>query len=155
MNPSIGNSVRLETSTWNATGELNVLHKYANEDVSLGSWFIGLDVEHVDDRRLWCGTAPDCERKAQADDAAKTKMHYGPQTSCKRLGIQLGEDTHERACIDIHRVYLPPTAVTKHEDKSTCLKTLNSLNSGELYKKFPAIVMRSITNLCGQHFAAF
>lgn len=36
----------------------DVLHKYANEDVSLGSWFIGLDVEHVDDRRLCCGTPP-------------------------------------------------------------------------------------------------
>jgi hypothetical protein len=36
----------------------NVLHKYANEDVSLGSWFIGLDVEHVDDRRMCCGTPP-------------------------------------------------------------------------------------------------
>lgn len=35
-----------------------MLHKYANEDVSLGSWFIGLDVEHVDDRRLCCGTPP-------------------------------------------------------------------------------------------------
>ncbi|CAN6900936.1 unnamed protein product [Brassica oleracea] len=34
----------------------NVLHKYVNEDVSLGSWFLGLDVEHVDDRRLCCGT---------------------------------------------------------------------------------------------------
>lgn len=36
----------------------HVLHKYANEDVSVGSWFIGLDVEHVDDRRLCCGTPP-------------------------------------------------------------------------------------------------
>lgn len=36
----------------------HLLHKYANEDVSLGSWFIGLDVEHVDDRRLCCGTPP-------------------------------------------------------------------------------------------------
>lgn len=35
-----------------------VLHKYANEDVSLGSWFIGLDVEHIDDRSLCCGTPP-------------------------------------------------------------------------------------------------
>ena len=34
----------------------NVLHKYVTEDVSLGSWFLGLDVEHVDDRRLCCGT---------------------------------------------------------------------------------------------------
>ncbi|WOL07658.1 hypothetical protein Cni_G16405 [Canna indica] len=44
----------------------HVLHKYANEDVSLGSWFIGLDVEHIDDRKLCCGTPPDCEWKAQA-----------------------------------------------------------------------------------------
>ena len=36
----------------------HVLHKYANEDVSLGSWFIGLDVLHIDDRRLCCGTPP-------------------------------------------------------------------------------------------------
>ena len=36
----------------------HILHKYANEDVSLGSWFIGLDVEHIDDRRLCCGTPP-------------------------------------------------------------------------------------------------
>lgn len=36
----------------------HMLHKYANEDVSLGSWFIGLDVEHIDDRRLCCGTPP-------------------------------------------------------------------------------------------------
>ncbi|CAK9163934.1 unnamed protein product [Ilex paraguariensis] len=44
----------------------HVLHKYANEDVSLGSWFIGLDVEQIDERRLCCGTPPDCEWKAQA-----------------------------------------------------------------------------------------
>lgn len=36
----------------------HILHKYANEDVSLGSWFIGLDVEHIDDRSLCCGTPP-------------------------------------------------------------------------------------------------
>lgn len=36
----------------------HVLHKFANEDVSLGSWFIGLDVQHIDDRRLCCGTPP-------------------------------------------------------------------------------------------------
>lgn len=36
----------------------HVLHKYVNEDVSLGSWLIGLDVEHIDDRRLCCGTPP-------------------------------------------------------------------------------------------------
>lgn len=35
-----------------------MLHKYANEDVSLGAWFLGLDAEHIDDRRLCCGTPP-------------------------------------------------------------------------------------------------
>ena len=34
----------------------DVLHKYANEDVSLGSWLIGLDVEQVDDKKLCCST---------------------------------------------------------------------------------------------------
>lgn len=34
----------------------HILHLYANEDVSLGSWFIGLDVQHIDDRSLCCGT---------------------------------------------------------------------------------------------------
>ncbi|KAG8050030.1 hypothetical protein GUJ93_ZPchr0009g694 [Zizania palustris] len=43
-----------------------MLHKYANEDVSLGAWFIGLDVEHIDNRDMCCGTPPDCEWKAQA-----------------------------------------------------------------------------------------
>ncbi|KAE8669438.1 hypothetical protein F3Y22_tig00112236pilonHSYRG00046 [Hibiscus syriacus] len=33
-----------------------ILHKYANEDVSLSSWFIGLEVEHVDDRSMCCRT---------------------------------------------------------------------------------------------------
>ncbi|KAF7059159.1 hypothetical protein CFC21_066099 [Triticum aestivum] len=35
-----------------------LLHKFANEDVSLGAWFIGLDVEHIDDRDMCCGTPP-------------------------------------------------------------------------------------------------
>lgn len=34
------------------------MHKYANEDVSLGAWFIGLEVEHIDERNMCCGTPP-------------------------------------------------------------------------------------------------
>ncbi|XP_073033293.1 beta-1,6-galactosyltransferase GALT31A-like [Primulina eburnea] len=30
----------------------HALHRYANEDIYLGSWFIGLDVEHIEDRSL-------------------------------------------------------------------------------------------------------
>ncbi|KAA8520074.1 hypothetical protein F0562_014330 [Nyssa sinensis] len=55
-------AISKELATYIAKNK-NVLHKYANEDVSLGAWFIGLDVEHVDDRSLCCGTPPDCEWK--------------------------------------------------------------------------------------------
>lgn len=33
-----------------------ILHEYRNEDVAFGSWMIGLDVEHVDERRMCCPT---------------------------------------------------------------------------------------------------
>ncbi|KAM7280351.1 hypothetical protein ACFE04_007485 [Oxalis oulophora] len=61
----------------------NVLHKYANEDVSTGSWFIGLDVEHVDDRRLCCGTPPDCEWKAQAGNICVASFDWSCSGICK------------------------------------------------------------------------
>ena len=35
-----------------------ILHKYANEDVSLGTWFIGLEVEHINEHSMCCGTPP-------------------------------------------------------------------------------------------------
>uniref|UniRef100_A0A2P2KQW0 Hexosyltransferase n=1 Tax=Rhizophora mucronata TaxID=61149 RepID=A0A2P2KQW0_RHIMU len=53
-----------------------VLHKYANEDVSLGSWFIGLDVKHVDDRRLCCEMPPDCEWKARICSSVDRIMEF-------------------------------------------------------------------------------
>ncbi|XP_057457803.1 probable beta-1,3-galactosyltransferase 2 [Lotus japonicus] len=60
-----------------------VLHKYANEDVSLGSWFIGLDVEHIDDRRLCCGTPPDCEWKAQAGNVCVASFDWTCSGICR------------------------------------------------------------------------
>ncbi|XP_072995597.1 probable beta-1,3-galactosyltransferase 2 [Typha latifolia] len=54
----------------------HMLHKYANEDVSLGSWFIGLDVEYIDDRKLCCGTPPDCEWKAQAGNICAASFDW-------------------------------------------------------------------------------
>ncbi|KDP20741.1 hypothetical protein JCGZ_21212 [Jatropha curcas] len=62
-----------------------VLHKYANEDVSLGSWFIGLDVEHVDDRRLCCGTPPDCEWKAQLGNICAASFDWKCSGICKSV----------------------------------------------------------------------
>ncbi|XP_059449825.1 probable beta-1,3-galactosyltransferase 2 [Corylus avellana] len=61
----------------------HVLHKYANEDVSLGSWFIGLDVEHIDDRRLCCGTPPDCEWKAQAGNVCVASFDWSCSGICR------------------------------------------------------------------------
>eukprot|EP00850_Spirogloea_muscicola_P022699 SM000307S11696 [mRNA] locus=s307:63797:67350:- [translate_table: standard] len=47
-----------------------MLHEYRNEDVSLGSWMLGLNVEHVDERRLCCGSPPegDCQNRKQEDN---------------------------------------------------------------------------------------
>jgi len=59
-----------------------ILHKFANEDVSLGSWFIGLDVEHIDDRRLCCGTPPDCEWKAQAGNICVASFDWSCSGIC-------------------------------------------------------------------------
>ncbi|XP_031379601.1 hydroxyproline O-galactosyltransferase HPGT1-like [Punica granatum] len=34
----------------------SILHTYAHDDVSAGSWFIGLDVKHVDDSKFCCSS---------------------------------------------------------------------------------------------------
>ncbi|XP_027916158.1 probable beta-1,3-galactosyltransferase 3 isoform X2 [Vigna unguiculata] len=76
----------------------DVLHRYANEDVSLGSWFIGLDVEHVDDRRMCCGTPPDCEWKAQAGNICVASFDWKCSGICrsvermKEVHLRCGED---------------------------------------------------------------
>eukprot|EP00271_Cylindrocystis_brebissonii_P002141 TRINITY_DN1249_c0_g1_i1.p1 TRINITY_DN1249_c0_g1~~TRINITY_DN1249_c0_g1_i1.p1 ORF type:complete len:490 (-),score=104.58 TRINITY_DN1249_c0_g1_i1:1501-2970(-) len=71
-----------------------ILHKYANEDVSLGSWFIGLDVEHVDDRGFCCGTPPDCEWKAQAGDVCAASFDWPCSGICK--SVERMGDVHDR-----------------------------------------------------------
>ncbi|KAG5235813.1 beta-1,3-galactosyltransferase [Salix suchowensis] len=72
----------------------HILHKYANEDVSLGSWFIGLDVEHIDDRSLCCGTAPDCEWKAQAGNPCAASFDWSCSGICK--SVERMEEVHQR-----------------------------------------------------------
>ncbi|KAK4338050.1 hypothetical protein RND71_042537 [Anisodus tanguticus] len=51
-------AISKELATYIANNK-HILHKYANEDVSLGAWLIGLEVEHIDDSNLCCGTPPD------------------------------------------------------------------------------------------------
>ncbi|XP_039003197.1 beta-1,3-galactosyltransferase 7-like [Hibiscus syriacus] len=69
-----------------------ILHKYANEDVSLGSWFIGLEVEHINDRSMCCRTPSthmflkkDCERKAQEGNTCVASFDWSCSGICKSL----------------------------------------------------------------------
>ncbi|XP_072995247.1 beta-1,6-galactosyltransferase GALT31A [Typha latifolia] len=72
----------------------HILHKYANEDVSLGSWFIGLDVEHIDERSLCCGTPPDCEWKAQAGNPCGASFDWNCSGICK--SAERMDEVHQR-----------------------------------------------------------
>ncbi|XP_010911041.1 beta-1,3-galactosyltransferase 7-like isoform X2 [Elaeis guineensis] len=60
-----------------------ILHKYANEDVSLGAWLIGLEVEHIDERNMCCGTPPDCEWKAQAGNVCIASFDWSCSGICE------------------------------------------------------------------------
>ncbi|CAI9277825.1 beta-1,3-galactosyltransferase 7 [Lactuca sativa] len=62
-----------------------ILHKYANEDVSLGAWFIGLDVEHIDDRNMCCGTPPECEWKAETGNVCIASFDWSCSGICKSV----------------------------------------------------------------------
>ncbi|KAL8482023.1 hypothetical protein ACS0TY_028253 [Phlomoides rotata] len=62
-----------------------ILHKFANEDVSLGAWFIGLEVEHIDERSMCCGTPPDCEWKAQAGNVCVASFDWSCSGICKSV----------------------------------------------------------------------
>ncbi|KAL6856894.1 hypothetical protein ACP4OV_018276 [Aristida adscensionis] len=72
----------------------HILHKYSNEDVSFGSWLIGLDVEHVDERSLCCGTPPDCEWKAQAGNPCAASFDWNCTGICNP--VERMEDVHQR-----------------------------------------------------------
>lgn len=71
-----------------------ILHKYANEDVSLGSWFIGLEVEHIDERNMCCGTPPDCEWKAQAGNVCIASFDWSCSGICN--SVEKIKDVHAR-----------------------------------------------------------
>ncbi|XP_026664087.2 probable beta-1,3-galactosyltransferase 8 [Phoenix dactylifera] len=62
-----------------------ILHRYANEDVSLGSWLIGLEVEHIDDRMMCCGTPPDCEWKMQTGNVCVASFDWSCSGVCKSV----------------------------------------------------------------------
>nr|XP_004507687.1 probable beta-1,3-galactosyltransferase 2 [Cicer arietinum] len=86
-------AISQDLATYISTNQ-DVLHKYANEDVSLGSWFIGLDVDHVDDRRMCCGTPPDCEWKAQAGNICAASFDWKCSGICR--SVERMQDVHLR-----------------------------------------------------------
>ncbi|XP_022844683.1 beta-1,3-galactosyltransferase 7-like isoform X2 [Olea europaea var. sylvestris] len=71
-----------------------ILHKFANEDVSLGAWFIGLEVEHIDDRNMCCGTPPQCEWKAQAGNVCVASFDWTCSGICK--SVERIKDVHAK-----------------------------------------------------------
>ncbi|KAK4771465.1 hypothetical protein SAY87_031997 [Trapa incisa] len=72
----------------------HILHLYANEDVSLGSWFIGLDVQHIDDQSLCCGTPLDCEWKAKAGNPCAASFDWSCSGICKP--VERMQEVHNR-----------------------------------------------------------
>ncbi|XP_021760861.1 probable beta-1,3-galactosyltransferase 8 [Chenopodium quinoa] len=70
-----------------------ILHRYANEDVSLGAWLFGLEVEHVDDRSMCCGTPPDCEWKSQAGNVCVASFDWSCSGICK--SVERMKDIHD------------------------------------------------------------
>ncbi|KAE8652936.1 beta-1,3-galactosyltransferase 7 [Cucumis sativus] len=71
-----------------------ILHKYANEDVSLGAWFIGLEVEHIDDHSMCCPTELDCELKAQAGNACIASFDWKCSGICE--SVERMKEIHEK-----------------------------------------------------------
>ncbi|KAL4343442.1 hypothetical protein AHAS_Ahas11G0078800 [Arachis hypogaea] len=75
----------------------HVLYRFANEDVSLGSWFIGLEVDHIDDRRLCCGTPPEdflySNKLGEGGFGSvyKSKLSNGQMIAVKRLSKDSGQ----------------------------------------------------------------
>ncbi|VVA24708.1 PREDICTED: beta-1 [Prunus dulcis] len=71
---------------------LPILHRYANEDVSLGAWLIGLEVEHVDDRSMCCGTPTECERRAEAGNVCVASFDWKCSGICD--SVERMKDVH-------------------------------------------------------------
>ncbi|XP_019200569.1 PREDICTED: beta-1,3-galactosyltransferase 7-like isoform X3 [Ipomoea nil] len=86
-------AISKELATYVSTNK-DVLHKFANEDVSLGAWLLGLEVEHIDDRNMCCGTPHDCEWKLQAGNACVASFDWSCSGICK--SVQRMKGVHER-----------------------------------------------------------
>ena len=63
-----------------------ILHRFANEDVTLGAWLVGLEVTHVDERRFCCDSAERCMAQASACPKylLEAASHRVPLEPCAR-----------------------------------------------------------------------
>lgn len=86
-------AISRDLATYISVNQL-ILHKYANEDVSLGAWLIGLEVEHIDDRNMCCGTPPECEWKAQAGNACVASFDWKCSGICR--SVERIKDVHAK-----------------------------------------------------------
>ena len=64
-----------------------ILHRFANEDVTLGAWLVGLEVTHVDERRFCCDSAERCmaqarSRPAHAPPGSSSRSSFVPVCAC-------------------------------------------------------------------------
>ncbi|KAJ3674151.1 hypothetical protein LUZ60_006143 [Juncus effusus] len=71
----------------------DILHKYANEDVSLGAWMIGLDVNHVDDHTMCCQTQ-ECEMRARLGKTCVATFDWNCSGICR--SVERIHEVHQR-----------------------------------------------------------
>ncbi|KAM7506261.1 hypothetical protein LguiB_005165 [Lonicera macranthoides] len=93
----------------------DILHRYANEDVSLGTWLIGLNVEHVDGS-LCCGTPTGSAAEfATLAERIKESMRHVEMTracSSKLMGKVLTLSNHtDELVLDLYLIFTSSVAV--------------------------------------------
>ncbi|XP_078440945.1 putative beta-1,3-galactosyltransferase 1 isoform X2 [Wolffia australiana] len=83
----------------------HILHKYANEDVSLGAWLFGLEVNQVNEPNMCCRTIPlpkvdlqdqlpDCERNTREGHFCAASFDWNCSGICN--SVERIADVHNR-----------------------------------------------------------
>ena len=65
-----------------------ILHRYANEDVSVGSWLVGLDVEHIDERRMCCDSPERCAAQVGGLPTSDCIFHGALQDAHRQPSVE-------------------------------------------------------------------
>ncbi|CAN1326719.1 Probable beta-1,3-galactosyltransferase 2 [Linum perenne] len=95
-------AISKEVATYISVNQ-QLLHKFANEDVSMGSWILGLDVEHVDERRLCCGTPPDCEMRGRLGTTCAVSFDWKCSGICQ--SVERMAEVHKRCGEDENAIW--------------------------------------------------